>query len=145
MILETILAAQLYNGLLYPEMQPIAAAMMKRGQHVEVLWHDAADSQTVCPRYLLGHSMGGNAALRQATRCAAAGRPPHVVVTIDPGRAPLYATCPAKVSCVNYYDPSHPIGGQRVSGAKNIVVSGYSHLQLPSVPKVVNGALALTK
>jgi hypothetical protein len=146
MILATAaLAAQIYNGLLYPEMDTIATSMQKRGQHVEVLWHDAADSQTACPPYLLGHSMGGNAALRQAARCAAAGKPPRVVVTIDPGRAPLAHSCPAHVTCVNYYDPSHPIGGQYVSGAKNVLVPGYTHLQLPSVPSVVKGALSLTK
>jgi hypothetical protein len=146
MILATaVVAAQIYNGLLYPEMATIANAMQKRGQHVEVLWHDAEQYQTACPKYLLGHSMGGNAALRQATRCAAAGKPPRVVVTIDPGRAPLDYVCPTHVTCINYYDPSHSIGGQYVQGAKNVLVPGYTHLQLPSVPRVVQGVLALTK
>jgi hypothetical protein len=138
------LDAEIYNGLLIPEMATIAGAMTKRGQRVEVLWHEAEAAQTACPPYLLGHSMGGNAALRQAARCAAAGHPPRVVVTIDPGRAPLYHACPRGVRCLNYYDPSHPIGGQSVAGAANIRVPGYSHLQLPSVPSVVRGALAAT-
>lgn len=141
----TVLAAQVYNGLLFADMGYIAQQMEKRGQHVQVLWHDAADQQTACPKFLLGHSMGGNAALRQATRCAARGRPPAVVVTIDPGRAPLFHVCPHKVKCVNYYDPSHPIGGQSVVGAINILVTGYSHLQMPIAPRIVVGALALTK
>lgn len=141
-VLALAVVAQIYNGLLYPEMATIANAMERRGQHVQVLWHDAADSQTRCPRYLLGHSMGGNAALRQAARCAAVGRAPRMVITIDPGRAPLAHTCPQGVHCINYYDPSHPIGGQFVDGATNILVTGYSHLQLPSVPRVVAGVLA---
>lgn len=140
----TRLDAELYDGLLVPEMSTIAAAMTRRGQHVRVLWHDAED-QVSCPAYLVGHSMGGNAALRQAARCAAAGRPPRAVVTIDPGRAPLYHTCPRGVRCFNYYNPGHPIGGQAVDGAQNIIVPGFSHLQLPSVPRVVAGTLAATR
>jgi hypothetical protein len=140
----TVLVAQIYDGLLYAEMSTIANAMQRRGQHVQELWHDAETSQSICPRYLLGHSMGGNAALRQAARCAAIGRAPRAVVTIDPGRAPLYHTCPPKVVCINYYDPSHPFGGQSVDGAHNVVVPGYTHLQLPSVGSVVRGALAAT-
>jgi len=132
MLLASTLVALLYNGLLYPEMEPIAARMRARGQHVEVLWHDAEASQTACPRYLLGHSMGGNAALRQAARCLQDGHPPKVVVTIDPGRAPLFATCHVGLRCINFYDPSHPIGGQFVQGAQNIRVTGYTHLQLPA-------------
>lgn len=139
------LDAQIYDGLLVPEMSTITAAMTRRGQHVQRMWHDAESYQTACPAYLLGHSMGGNAALRQAARCAAAGRPPRFVVTIDPGRAPLYHTCPPGVRCLNYYDPSHPIGGQEVDGATNVIVPGFTHLQLPSVPRVVNGALAATR
>lgn len=141
---SAVLVAQIYNGLLYADMGYIAQLMEKRGQHVEVLWHDAADSQTICPKYLLGHSMGGNAALRQATRCAARGKAPVVVVTIDPGRAPLFHQCPAHVKCVNFYNPAHPIGGQFVNGASNIVVEGYAHVQMPFAPSIVKQALALT-
>lgn len=145
MILEIALAAQIYNGLLYPEMGTIANAMTKRGQHVEVLWHDQEDRST-CPPYLLGHSMGANTALRQAARCAAAGRPPRIVVTIDPGRAPLFHSCPPKVTCYNLYNPAHAIGGQRVSGTThNIIIEGYTHLQLPLAPRVVKFTLGVTK
>lgn len=141
-ILASALAAQIYNGLLIPAMGPIANAMTTRGQHVQVLWHDAEGSQTACPEYLLGHSMGGNAALRQAARCAAAHRPPRAVVTIDPAR--IAAVCPRGVKCVNYYNPTHPIGGQYVTGATNIVVTGTDHVGMPNNPKIFRGTLALT-
>lgn len=144
-LFSAVLVAQVYNGLLYADMGYIAGLMEKRGQHVEVLWHDAENGQTICPKYLLGHSMGGNAALRQATRCASEGHPPSVVVTIDPGRAPLFHQCPAHVKCYNYYNPAHPIGGQFVDGASNIVVAGYAHVQMPFAPYIVKMALALTK
>jgi hypothetical protein len=137
--------AQIYDGLLVPKMSTIANAMTARGQHVEEMWHDAETAQTACPAYLIGHSMGGNAALRQAARCATAGHPPRVVVTIDPGRAPLYHTCPPSVRCLNYYDPAHPIGGQIVDGALNIIVPGFTHLQLPAAPRVTVGTLAATR
>ena len=136
--------AIIYNGLLYPEMGTIAGKMKARGQNVEVLWHDAQTGETRCPRFLLGHSMGANAALRQAAYCVARGHHP-VVVSIDPGRAPLDHLCPAGTTCINYYDPTHPIGGQYVDGARNIIVSGYTHLQLPAARAVVVGTLAATK
>jgi thioesterase domain-containing protein len=135
----------IYDGLLVPEMGTIERAMIQRGQHVQRLWHDAEEAQTACPAYLVGHSMGGNAALRQAARCAAAGHPPRAVVTIDPGRAPLYHTCAPGLRCWNYYDPQHAIGGQIIDGARNIIVPGFTHLQLPSVPRVVDGVLAATR
>lgn len=139
-----LLVAQIYNGLLYPEMQTIADAMTHRGQRVQVLWHDQED-QRRCPPVLIGHSMGGDAALHQAQRCTLAGRPPRVVVTIDPGGRPQDAWCPAKVKCVNFYNPMHPIGGEFVQGAKNIVVKGYTHLQMPTAPYIVRSTLELTK
>jgi hypothetical protein len=134
----TTMAATLFNGLLYAEMQPTADAMAKRGQRVEVQWHDQGSSY--CPRYSIGHSMGAQAALRQAAACAAAGHPPVLVITIDPARTP--AVCPPRIRCINYYNPSHPIGGQFVTGAKNIIVTGYDHLWMPAAvePRV----LALT-
>ena len=137
--------AVLYNGLIYPEMGTIANAMKARGQNVVVLWHDAPVS--ICAKYFLGHSMGGIAALNQAARCAALGNPPKAVVVIDPTGYPGTLTCPKRVACLDYYDPTHLIGGgaRAVAGAANVRMSGYSHIQLPSVAKVVRGALAATQ
>ena len=146
MIATITLAAVLFNGLIYPEMGTIADAMAKRGQHVEVLWHD--QSTPDCPPFILGHSMGGPAALNQAANCRKAGKPVKGVVTIDPtGQVGATYYCPRGVRCLNYYDPTHLIGGgaRAVVGATNIKMHGYSHLQLPSAPQVVRGALAFTK
>lgn len=137
--------AVLFNGLMYPEMGTIGDAMTRRGQHVEILWHDQTPSS--CPRYILGHSMGGIAALSRGAACAASGHPPRAIVTIDPTGYPGTLYCPKGVRCLNYYDPTHSIGGgaRPVTGAVNVRMSGYTHLQLPSVPSVVRGALAITK
>lgn len=146
-IAASVVVAQLYNGLIYPEMNTIADAMTKRGQHVEVLWHDQ-ETATVCPRYILGHSMGGPAALAEGAACASRGKAPRAIVTIDPtGQIGATYYCPKGVLCLNYYDPSHLIGGgaRAVVGAHNVIVKGYTHLQLPSAPVVVRGALGATK
>jgi hypothetical protein len=68
-------------------------------------------------------------------------------VTIDPtGQIGATYYCPKGVYCLNFYDPSHLIGGgaRAVVGANNVKMHGYSHLQIPSAPGVVNGALAAT-
>ena len=146
MIGTITLAALLFNGLIYPELGTIADAMVKRGQHVEVLWHD--QETAICPRYILGHSMGGPAALDQGAACARQHKAPKAIITIDPtGQIGATYYCPKGVYCLNYYDPTHLIGGgaRAVVGATNIKMHGYSHLQLPSAPQVVRGALAFTK
>lgn len=133
-----------YNGLLYAEMGPLNDVLAKKGAKVRVLWHDEQDYDTSCPQFIIGHSMGGNAAIRQAEKCQAAGKAPKAIVVIDAGRAPLTSSVPstAKYACVSYYNPTHPIGGQDISGkCKNYVVNGYDHLNMPSAPAVVKGTL----
>lgn len=144
--LSATLDADIYNGLIYPEMGTIAARMQARGQHVRVRWHDQ-ENAAQCPRYILGHSMGGPAAIEQAAACVAKGKAPRAVVTIDPtGQVGATYYCPRNVYCLNFYDPTHLIGGgaRAVVGANNVKMHGYSHLQLPSAPGVVKGALAAT-
>jgi pimeloyl-ACP methyl ester carboxylesterase len=147
MLAAVLLGAVLYNGLLYPEMGTIANAIAARGQHVEVLWHDQ-EQTTACPAYIAGHSMGGLAALDQGRRCAAAGKPPRAIVTIDPAGTLHTIACPRGVYCVNFYDPSHVISpgnaARKVIGAHNVIVRGYTHLTIPSAPGVIKGALAAT-
>lgn len=141
------LDAVLYNGLVVPEMSTIANAMTARGQHVEVMYHDQ-ESGALCPPYILGHSMGGIAALENGASCARAGHAPKAIVTIDPtGYIGMKLYCPRGVRCLNYYDPTHLVGGgaRAVIGAANHKMSGYTHLQLPSVPSVVAGALSATR
>ena len=49
----------------------------------------------------------------------------------------------------NYYNPAHVLGpgnsARAVVGAANTVVLGYSHVQMPLVPKIIAGTLAATK
>lgn len=143
-ILATALYAQLYNGLLYAEMGTIAAAMKARGQAVSVLWHDQEPSVKTCPPYLIGHSMGAQAAIRQATRCKAQGHAPKAVLLIDPARtAP--ASCAVGLKCINWYNPSHPIGGQFISGATNIRVLGTTHVYMPLNATIMRGVLAASR
>ena len=136
----------LYNGLMYAEMGTIAGKMTARGQHVSVLWHDAESS--ACPKFLAGHSMGGLAAIDEGTKCSAAGHPIKVIVTIDPMGYPGTLYCPKGTRCVNYYNPAHVLGpgnaARAVVGAANTVVLGYSHVQMPLVPKIIAGTLAAT-
>lgn len=137
-----------YNGLIYAEMGPLVSALQKRGAHVTTLWHDAQATDTRCPDYIIGHSMGGNAAIRQAEKCQAVGHPPKAIIVIDAGRAPLTFTVPAtaKYACVSYYNPLHPIGGQYVAGkCTNHLVTGYDHIYMPVAPTVVRGVLATVK
>ena len=131
-----------YDGLLYARMQTIVGKLRQRGDYVVEAWHD--HTVAGCPRYLVGHSMGGDAALAQAASCAAAGHPPKVVVSIDPGGAPQNAHCTKGVKCINYYNPDHPIGGEYVTGATNIIVRGYDHLNMPLAPQIIAGTLAAT-
>ena len=143
-----------YNGLISADMGPIVSALEKQGDNVQLLWHDAQRSDTNCPEYIVGHSLGGNAAIRQAVKCQAAGRPPKAIVVIDAGRAPVTYQIPAnaKFRCVSFYNPDHPIGGQEVlpdspaiklGSCHNTVVPGYDHIYMPSAPGIIRGTLAI--
>lgn len=140
---KTVIA---YNGLLYAEMGPLVAALQKRHFHVKTFWHDSEARSNGCPSYIIGHSMGGNAAIDQAIVCQRAGHPPVAIVVIDAARTSAYVPANAKYKCVSYYNPSHPIGGQRVSGkCTNHIVTGYTHLYMPDAPAVVRGVLGIVK
>lgn len=130
-----------YNGLLYAEMGPLVDALSKRGDRVTMLWHDAQETDMSCPEYIIGHSMGGNSAIRQADKCQADDHAPKAIVIIDAGRCPGNSPCSvpdtATYACQSFYNPEHPIGGQFISGkCKNTVVPGYSHLQMPGAPGI---------
>ncbi len=135
-----------YNGLIYGEMGTIVNDMKARGQHVALYWHDQEKSS--CPAFITGHSMGGEAALDEGAKCSAAGHPVKVIVTIDPMGHPGTLYCPKGTRCVNYYNPAHVLGpgnaARKVVGAQNTIVTGYSHVQMPLVPKIIKGTLAAT-
>lgn len=142
-----------YNGLISADMGPIVEALVKSGAHVRVLWHDAQSSDTVCPDYIDGHSMGGNAAIRQANKCQALGKAPKGIVVIDAGRYPLTDSVPpnAKYRCDSFYNNAHPIGGQfiypdgpvgKLGTCHNTLVPGYDHVYMPSAPGIIKGTVA---
>lgn len=111
----------------------IATKLEARGFCVTRMTHVGARWVEKSPTYWIGHSMGGNAALRVAGQLPTK---PKLIVTIDPGRAPLSHRCPAGVRCRNIYDPLHPIGGQHVAGAENIRVGGTVHSFMPLSARV---------
>jgi hypothetical protein len=121
-------------------MQELKAALEKEGYEVTIGNHTAGNDLHTLPSVVIGHSMGGNAVLKAAARL---GKGPRIVVTIDPGRAPLYHSCPTFVRCVNLYDPYHPIGGQSVKGkrAENYHIRGTVHSTMPQYPKVINAVV----
>ena len=151
LLILTVIAARsagiAYNGLVYGEMGTIVNDMKARGQNVALYWHD--QEKSTCPTVLTGHSMGGLSAIREGTACSAAGHPVKVIVTIDPMGYPGTLYCPKGTRCVNYYNPAHVLGpgnsARAVVGAANTVVLGYSHVQMPLVPKIIAGTLAATK
>lgn len=135
-----------YDGLLYAEMGPTVQLLQKRGNQVAEYWHDNPTSR--CPTYIIGHSMGGNRAIQQALDCQARGKPPKLIIVIDAGRCPGNSPCSvpasAKFACISYYNPAHPIGGQRIGGkCQNVIVRGYDHLAMPNA--VAGRVLGLVK
>jgi hypothetical protein len=123
--------AYVLDGLLmYGEGRPMDAThpiVKEKGYKVIRMAHTNGKRLKYQPKAYLGHSMGGNAALKAAARL----KKPVTVITIDPGRAPLYHSCPSNATCINLYNPWHPIGGQYVNGATNIPVYGTLHGAMP--------------
>lgn len=127
----------MYSG--YGPMGPIADALKAQGYKVTILNHTDGKRLDHISPVMGGHSMGGNAVLKAVDRLIAAGhKPPRIIVTIDPGRAPLFHRCPEHVRCVNLYDPSHPIGGQYVADTcENYIQRGTIHGGMPTFEKVM--------
>lgn len=65
------------------------------------------------PAVIIGHSMGGQSALKLARQIVQAGLPEPLVLTVD--AAPLPSACPVR-TCINIFSPGFP----RVTGAQNI-------------------------
>jgi hypothetical protein len=130
---EAAPTAKVYDGLgMYGTVRPmdgIAQITTASGFKVTRYAHIAGKYANDVATVEIGHSMGGNAALKKAARLKSK---PALVITIDPGRAPLWHSCPTGVRCINYYNAWHPIGGQYVDGAWNIPVFGTMHGAMPS-------------
>lgn len=131
--------AYLLNGLgVYGKpgmMGPIKQALERKGYTVTVLNHTDGKRLTKIPDVLIGHSMGANAALKQARWFRK--NPARLIVAIDAGRAPLFSHAPSWVRTVSIRCPLHPIGGQYVYGAENITVCGTRHIAMPHDTRVI--------
>lgn len=88
----------------------------------------------VVPDIIIGHSMGGETALRYARKLTREGKPAPMVITIDAAPTPPACSVPR---CTNIHGP----GFANVRGAVNIDAwaSGArfsTHAQLPTTPAV---------
>jgi pimeloyl-ACP methyl ester carboxylesterase len=118
-------------------MNDLKDALEARGYVVTIANHTIGDDLTELPDILIGHSMGANAALKAAARL---GSGPRLVVTLDPGKWPLYYKCPGYVRCVNLYEPRLLFGGGTISGrgAENYRMRNTDHATFPLDPKIIN-------
>jgi hypothetical protein len=123
-------------------MVELKQALEAQGYDVVIGNHTVGDDLTELPDILIGHSMGANAVLKAAARV---GRGPRLVITLDPGKWPLYYRCPEYVRCVNLYQPRLFIGGGTISGktAENYRLTQTEHATFPLYPKVINAVVRI--
>lgn len=118
----------------YIGVSALARPLREQGFRTRTDSHLMVRTQGLVPDIIIGHSMGGETALRYARDVARAGYAPPLVITVDAAPAPPACKVPR---CVNIAGP----GFARVSGATNISAwaSGArftSHAQLPTHPAV---------
>lgn len=122
----------------------IAEDLRAQGHDVTVSNHTEGDDITELPEIGIAHSMGANALLKATQRLILEGhKPPLLVLTIDPGKWPLYSYCTVGVRCVNLYAPRPLIAGQVVYDPitkkpirENYHLTGTVHSSMPAHPKV---------
>lgn len=114
----------------YIGVSALARPLAGQGFQTRTDSHLMMKSKGLLPDVIIGHSMGGESALRYATELARAGYKPPLVITIDAAPAPPACTVPR---CVNIAGP----GFARVRGARNISAWDQgarfvNHAQLPT-------------
>ena len=112
----------------------LARPLQQQGFQTRTDSHLMYGTRGLAPDVIIGHSMGGEAALRYARQMVRSGYPAPLVITID--AAPTQPAC-AVPRCVNIAGP----GFLKVPGAVNISAwaSGarfVGHAQLPTHPAV---------
>lgn len=118
----------------YIGVSALTRPLARQGFQTRTDSHLMMKTKGIVPDVIIGHSMGGETALRYATELARAGYKPPLVITIDAAPAPPACTVPR---CVNIAGP----GFTRVRGARNISAwdAGArfrNHAQLPTHPAV---------
>lgn len=118
----------------YIGLSALARPLRRQGFRTRTDSHLMTKTQGLVPDVIIGHSMGGDMALRYARKLLAAGHPAPLIITIDAAPAP--PACPVP-NCINIHGP----GFANVRGAVNIDAwaSGakfVSHAQLPTNPVV---------
>lgn len=118
----------------YVGVSALARPLQQQGFRTLTDSHLMTRTDGVVPDIIIGHSMGGETALRYARALSASGKPAPFVITIDAAPAPPACKVPR---CINIHGP----GFANVSGAMNIDAwaSGArftNHAQLPTAPAV---------
>ncbi len=114
----------------YIGVSALTRPLARQGFQTRTDSHLMMKTKGIVPDVIIGHSMGGDTALRYATELARAGYKPPMVITIDAAPAPPACTVPR---CVNIAGP----GFTRVRGARNISAWDHgarfvNHAQLPT-------------
>jgi len=118
----------------YVGVSALARPLQRQGFRTLTDSHLMTRTNGVVPDIIIGHSMGGETALRYAAKLSAAGTPAPLVITIDAAPAPPPCRVPR---CINIHGP----GFANVSGAINIDAWAQgarftSHAQLPTAAAV---------
>lgn len=126
----------------YIGVSALARPLQQQGYRTIVDNHFMRKAQGEVPAVIIGHSMGGQSALRLARQLVQAGYPAPDVITVD--AAPLPSPCPV-ARCVNIFSPAFP----HVVGAQNISAWDHgaymvSHAMLASNPAIQRMILQYT-
>lgn len=118
----------------YIGVSALARPLAQQGFRTRTDSHLMVKTKGIVPDIIIGHSMGGETALRYAGQLARAGYPAPLVITVDAAPAPPACTVPR---CVNIAGP----GFIKVRGAQNISAWAAgarftNHAQLPMHPAV---------
>lgn len=97
----------------YIGVSALARPLQQQGFRTRVDSHLMAKTAGVAPDIIIGHSMGGDTAIRYSRQMMRAGLPAPMVITIDAAPAPPACVVPR---CINIHGP----GFVNVRGATNI-------------------------
>jgi hypothetical protein len=142
-------------------MVELKRALEKEGYSVTIGNHTDGDELRKLPDILIGHSMGGNAALKAVNRfvyacdaltskkderlaCYKRSLPRHVI-SLDAGKVPLYSRGPTHgaTKCTSFWGPRLLIGGQPISACTNYKMKDTDHGTFPQTPKVISGIIRI--